>query len=251
LNENPTPGAILKIPVLWEGGTTSTAQVSYEVICETACAPADFNIESGSKLEWKRGESNVQYLMVSIPGDKVYEQEESFKIRLVTIDPTEDTEDESLIDISYGELGDIPEIRVLIQGPNDVASGSFQFDAECFPACPSKKHIVYDGGIVRGYIQRLNGSDGAAKVSFYTADDTAVAGKDYVATSGTVQWSDGDRSDKEFYVQVIPNVTRQMNKRIKVFLRDPQGGIVSEAHASTTHIDIQGPSNGMYCVVAY
>ena len=52
-------------------------------------------------------------------------------------------------------------------------------------------------------VNRANGSVGAASVSYATADGTAVAGKDYTATGGVLQWADGDKAGKTIQVGII------------------------------------------------
>ena len=51
-------------------------------------------------------------------------------------------------------------------------------------------------------VNRTGGSSGAVSVSYATADGTAVASSDYSATSGTLQWADGDASSQSFAVPI-------------------------------------------------
>jgi hypothetical protein len=51
-------------------------------------------------------------------------------------------------------------------------------------------------------INRSGPSSGTASVSYTTLNGSAMAGMDYVATSGTVTWTDGDSSAKTVYIPV-------------------------------------------------
>jgi uncharacterized delta-60 repeat protein len=55
---------------------------------------------------------------------------------------------------------------------------------------------------VQIHLRRTGGSSGQLTVDYRTVDDTATAGKEYVATSGTVSWDNGDLSDKAVSIRV-------------------------------------------------
>ena len=50
------------------------------------------------------------------------------------------------------------------------------------------------------------GKDGRVRVKYATADGTAVAGEDYVETSGVLEWADGDRKAKKIRVPLVPDL---------------------------------------------
>ena len=60
-----------------------------------------------------------------------------------------------------------------------------------------------NGGTVTIIATRTGGSDGIVGVSYATTDGTALAGSDYMATAGTLEWADGDGSNKSFDVTII------------------------------------------------
>lgn len=119
---NPSLSSAFAIPVLWENGTTSAAQVKFEIICESACSGAtgDFTVLSpaNSLLKWTRGGPLVQNILIAIPDDNVYEQMESFRVRLQLVEPA--TEGDVA---SVGVIGAIGEVVVHITGPNDGTVG--------------------------------------------------------------------------------------------------------------------------------
>ena len=56
-------------------------------------------------------------------------------------------------------------------------------------------------GSVTITVTRTGGSSGAVSVDYATADNTATAPSDYAATSGTLNWADGDTASKNFFRQ--------------------------------------------------
>ena len=60
-----------------------------------------------------------------------------------------------------------------------------------------------DNGEVCMYIERTGGSLGAASVNYATVNGTALAGTDYTATNGTVNWADGENDRKKVCVPII------------------------------------------------
>lgn len=110
------------IPVVWENGTTSTAQVKFSIVCESACAPGDFTVLSppNALLKWTRGGPKTQNITLAIPNDDIYEQMESFRVRLELLEVVEG--DESAPIGGVGAIGAIGEVVVRITGPNNGES---------------------------------------------------------------------------------------------------------------------------------
>jgi hypothetical protein len=76
-----------------------------------------------------------------------------------------------------------------------VSSGALvALSSSAYDVAPSSSAVVT--------IFRSGSSVGAATVGYTTIDGTATAGTDYVATSGTVTWADGDSSAKTVVVPV-------------------------------------------------
>ena len=61
-----------------------------------------------------------------------------------------------------------------------------------------------DSGEVCVFIERAGGSLGAASVNFQTVNGTAVDGVDFTATSGTVNWADGENDRKKVCIAILP-----------------------------------------------
>ncbi|DBA04452.1 TPA: hypothetical protein N0F65_010048 [Lagenidium giganteum] len=229
------------VPVVWENGSTLQANVSFDFVNETAGAP-DVTILTPTPLNWTRNGPVIQYIQLLIISDGIFEQSETFRLRLKLLDPPVDAAG-FIVGLGTGSIGAIGETRITIAGPNDVHGGTVQFQTDCFPACPSLKYSVYDSGFVRVTIQRRNGSDADASVQFSTQDDTAVAGVDYVPTTQTLSWTNGDTTERTVLVYTVSGVVRTQTTRFKLVLSAAQGATLALPHASTSYVDILGPSN--------
>ncbi|KAL7691204.1 putative TNFR/NGFR cysteine-rich region, na-Ca exchanger/integrin-beta4 [Plasmopara halstedii] len=240
-------GEELIIPVLWTSTTMLTASVNFEIICNTACFPMDFVLVSpvSQLLEWKcdnnfaNDATQLQNISLRVNNDNLYEQAESFIVRLVGVEPQE----EDAIRIERSKI--IPEILVRIKGPNDVRQGSLQFVADCYPDCASTKYLTLAGGAALVTIQRLNGSDGDCSVVVATKDDTAKAGLDYDHLKQKLNWKDGDFSDRQVVVSMLfaradPD---ESPRRLMLVLQENEGASLSDVHASISFIEITGPTN--------
>ncbi len=61
-------------------------------------------------------------------------------------------------------------------------------------------NVVETAGSVRIYVSRTDGSSGAVSATYFTSNGTALAGTDYVATNGTLNWTNNETATKFFDV---------------------------------------------------
>jgi hypothetical protein len=81
-----------------------------------------------------------------------------------------------------------------------------------------------DSGTATIKVNRVGGSSGAAQVNYATASGgTAVAGQDYTATSGTLNWADGDTSQKSFNITLLDNSQVTTNRTLFLTLSNATG----------------------------
>ncbi|QRN84794.1 S-layer homology domain-containing protein [Clostridia bacterium] len=57
---------------------------------------------------------------------------------------------------------------------------------------------VEEGYSGSGKVERIGGTNGIVTVDYYTTNGTAIAGTNYMATSGTLTWADGENGEKSF-----------------------------------------------------
>src|SRR5439155_13663244 len=74
-------------------------------------------------------------------------------------------------------------------------------------------------------VQRTGGTDGAVSVHYATSDGTATtANNDYDATSGDLNWADGDGTPKTFIVTVHGDTTAEADETVNLTLSAATGG---------------------------
>lgn len=82
-------------------------------------------------------------------------------------------------------------------------------------------------------VNRAGGNVGAVQAGYATAPGgTAVAGQDYVSTSGTLSWASGDVSPKTFNVTLLPNQQAGTSKTIFLTLSNATGGAYITAQSN-------------------
>jgi hypothetical protein len=80
-------------------------------------------------------------------------------------------------------------------------------------------------GSVTLRVRRLGPAGAAASVRYTTGNITAGAGRDYVASSGTLSWAAGDAADKTITIAVRQDTLREGNETFKVTLTTPVDGV--------------------------
>lgn len=90
-------------------------------------------------------------------------------------------------------------------------------------------------------VERTDGSDFAVSVAYTTLNGTAVAGTDYTATSGTLEWADMDTAAKTI---TIPTSKLDVHKTFSVVLSEPTGGVTLGNNKATTVTILDKPKGG-------
>ncbi|EIT69419.1 hypothetical protein WQQ_30010 [Hydrocarboniphaga effusa AP103] len=183
------------------GGVAGTVSVRYQTSDGTAIAGQDYEATSGT-LEWADGDNSQKQIMVPIIDDALVEDVETFTMTLsdVTGDATIERA-QSVASITS----------------DDVAGGSLQFAVVRAP-------VDENAGTVSVIVSRGKSSIGAIGVHYSTANDTAIAGEDYTAASGDLNWADGDSADKIITVPITWDSVKEKNEQFTISLSSPSGG---------------------------
>ena len=104
-----------------------------------------------------------------------------------------------------------------------VISGSIAFS--------ESQLSVDEGDSVTVTVDRIAGQDLEVSVDFTTEDQNAIAGTDYVLSSGTLTWPDQDNTSQSI---TITTAEVSQNKTFRVLLSNPQGGAVIGSTSSIT-----------------
>jgi len=86
-----------------------------------------------------------------------------------------------------------------------------------------KTNVWENAGAAVVEVRRHDGTEGTVEVSFSTHDDTAIAGQDYVAASGTLSFAPGVAS-KRIVVPLIENAQSECNRKLSLSLTNATGG---------------------------
>jgi uncharacterized repeat protein (TIGR01451 family) len=139
---------------------------------------------------------------------------------------------------SAGRLSASFDLTNLAPGTIQFASATFQQDE--------------NGGTAVINVTRASGAAGATTVNFSTSNGTATggascaAGVDFVNTSGTLSWADGDSSDKTFTVTICDDSLNEPDETINLALSGLTGtGVLGSQTTATLTIRDNDPSGGV------
>jgi len=120
--------------------------------------------------------------------------------------------------------------------------------------------IVEDGVSLTVTVTRSGGSDGAASVAYATLDGSATAPADYTATSGTLEWAEGDEAAKTFDIPIFndglfegeESFTIDLNTAVGAALGSPASATVTivdnDPNPAIKRIDLAGPATGFIAI---
>ena len=200
--------------VTLDHAATSPVTVAYSTANGTAKAGKDYVASSGT-VTFAAGETS-KTVHVDIKGDVLAEANETFKINLSS--PTgatiaDGTATGTIIDDDRPPTLSIADLSVA-EGNGDHA------------------HFMFVVTLDRA-------ADGPVTVAYSTANGTAKAGKDYVASSGTVTFDAGETS-KMVHVDIKGDVLAEGNETFKINLSSPTGATIADGTAIGTIIDDDG-----------
>jgi subtilisin family serine protease len=198
-------GGAITVSVARTGGSFGAASVSYATANSSATAGGDYVASSGT-LSWASGDSTTKTIRVTVLNDSLAEASETFQIRLTAA--------------SGASLGAVSTSTVTIADDDSPSpNGTLQFTA-------ASLSVAENGGSATITVSRTLGSVGAVSVSYATANGTATAGSDYTASSGTLNWANGDSASKSFTVPILDDATAEAGETISLSLSGISGGAV-------------------------
>jgi hypothetical protein len=184
-------------------GDVGATSVSYTTVNGTAIAGTDFTSMSGT-LQWASGDSAAKSFNVPVSNAAPFTGSRSFGVALSNA-------------TASAAMGSPQSATVTIAGDASAPVGSLVLAASGYT-------VAQNGGQLTVTVDRTGGSNGAVSVSYGTSNGTAVAGTDYTATSGALQWTDGDTSAKTFSIPVSNAAPFSGSKTFTVALSAPSAG---------------------------
>ncbi|MBU0674252.1 MAG: DUF4347 domain-containing protein [Proteobacteria bacterium] len=133
--------------------------------------------------------------------------------------------------------GDFNASAICDIGAYEYSPGAVQFSSATYI-------VAENGGTATITVTRTGGTDGAVSVNYATTNGTATAGSDYTATTGTLNWADGDSGAKTFPVPIINDTaiepSETVNLALNTFVGVAQGGQLA-AQLTITDNDTPAP----------
>jgi|GEM_PF-535456 len=210
-------GGSLLVSVSRGGGSAGAVSVAYATADGSAIAGQDFT-STGGLLSWADGETGAKTFSIPLINDALVESNEAFSVALSN-------------PIGGLVLGS-PATATVTLTSEDVPpapTGVLQFSAGTYS-------IGEAGGSVVVSVTRTGGSAGVASVAFGTANGTATAGQDYVATNGTLNWADGDTATKTFSVPITNDALDEVLETIGLSLANATGATLGSQGSAIIQI---------------
>jgi uncharacterized membrane-anchored protein/ribosomal protein L35AE/L33A len=197
----------------------SDGAASVQVATNDGTAENGEDYEKTTKtLKWDDGDDSAQTFTVDISDDLVAEGNETFYLKLENAEGA--------------ELGNPIEAEVTIID-DDQETGTLQFSSDNY-------NVDEGDGSVAITVTRVDGSDGAVSVDAITSDGTADSDEDYEKTTESLNWGDGDNSDKTFTVDIFDDVEVELDETFALTLENATGGVAIGDPAAVTIIDDDG-----------
>lgn len=208
-------GGAASITVVRSGGAAGPVSVRFFTVDGTATAGLDYTGVSNT-LSFASGETTKTFA-VPVLEDALVEGNETVTIVLTN---------------AVGETSIGQSSVALTIVDNDFRAGTISFAAATYA-------VDENAGKAAIALLRTNGTSGTVTVQFQTAQATATAGADYVATNGIVVFADGETA-KFFEVQILPDMLdTETNETVNLSITAPTGGATlgSQNTASLTIIN--------------
>jgi hypothetical protein len=192
--------------------STQSVSVNYATANDTAIAGSDYTAKSGT-LNFSPGQTSKTFT-VPILGDTLDEANETFKVNLsqannATIADGQGVgtiidNDDSTPVLSQLSINDVS----VTEGDSGTKNATFTVNL----SAPSSQSV---------------------SVNYATANDTAIAGSDYTAKSGTLSFNPGQTS-KTFTVPILGDTTVEGNETFKVNLSQATNATIGDSQGVGT-----------------
>jgi len=212
----------MTLTVTLSAPATGPVTVGYATTNGTATAGTDYTAKSGT-LSFAAGETSKTF-QVAIAGDATSEANESFKINLSNPAGAVIADGEAIATITNDDAAPLPTLSIADASIAEGNAGTKLLNLTVTLSRPAA---------------------GAVTVGYATADDTARAGSDYTAKSGTLSFAAGETS-KTIQVVVRGDTLVEGNEAFGVRLTSPTGATIADgaAVATITNDDAAAPSAG-------
>lgn len=182
--------------VLRTGGTNSSMTVDYFTTDGTAEDGSDYTAATGT-VTFAAGQKS-KTITIDLTNDTSVEGDEAFSLTLTNA-------------TSGASLGAFTNVTATIRDNDSV-----------FSVGTNAVSVAETAGTAVITVTRTGGVVGAATVAYATTNDTATAGSDYTAATGTLSFAAGE-TNKTFTVKITNDTSSETNETFTVGLSAPTG----------------------------
>lgn len=227
--------ASVNINVVRTNSTTGTVTISYQTTTNgggTAVAGTDYQSTSGT-LSFNPSDTQNQFAVTILQNSYISPVEKTVNLQLYNI-----------LD-SSGGFAFLGLSNAVLRIINPNYQGYLNLTTNYYSANLSAHAISFT-------VTRTVGSKGSLAVQYATANGTAVNGTDYVGTTNTLSWTDGDVSPRTITIALKTNsIVGAANKQFTVTLSNPtlnntNTPSILGATASATMNIVDDNSNGTF-----
>ena len=204
----------LHLTVRLSKASSETITVQYTTADGTAKAASDYAATSGT-ITFAPGQTE-QTIMTHINGDTAIEPDEFFRVKLSN--PTNAT----LADAEAKATILNDEVPRLSISDSQITEGDSGF-----------KEMVFT-------VSLSYAATSAVVANYVTQDNTAVAGRDYVGTSGQISFAAGETS-KTISVRVLSDLTQESTEEFRLVLSNPTGAMLADDLGKGQILDTDAP----------
>lgn len=111
--------------------------------------------------------------------------------------------------------------------------GRLQFSASAFSGAEGASSVIV--------VNRVGGVFGQASVVYQLTNGTATGGSDFIMTSGTLSWADGDADPRTFIVEALADSLTESTETVQLRLTAASGGSLGSPTVATLSIANKAP----------
>jgi hypothetical protein len=208
---------IINVTVERVGDNRRAITVDYATQDETAIASQDYTATQGT-LQWDIGDSQAKTVTIPLVVDPNPEVNEIFHLSLSN--PT------NLAQLGIPTSAQITILDSLGDPTTTLSPGLLQFTTPRYQVLEDGKQAILT-------VSRVQGNHGAISVDYKTQDETATANQDYTAVQASLNWANGETTDKNILIPIRTDVLPEGDETFSVHLANPTGeaslGTLSQA----------------------
>lgn len=205
-------GTVARLNVSLSDESSSVVSVDYATVDGTAVALSDYQTTTGT-LAFEPGETSST-IEVPVVGDNVYEADEAFTVSLTNPDG--------------------------VTLNNDTATVKIVNDDELPGITVASVEVIEANATAEFTLSLSNPNSRTVTVDYATVDGTALAGSDYLPSSGTLTFAPGETS-KTVAVELIDDSIYELTEAFTLDLSNPSSAAVASASATATIVENDEP----------